>query len=44
MTSVIIGATTVEQLKTDIAAHELKLSDEVLADIADVYRNNPRPL
>ncbi|GAA5542863.1 MULTISPECIES: aldo/keto reductase [Brucella/Ochrobactrum group] len=44
MTSVIIGATTVEQLKTDIAAHELKLSDEVLADIAEVYRNNPRPL
>lgn len=44
MTSVIIGATTVEQLKTNIAASELKLSDEVLADIENVYRNFPRPL
>ncbi|MCY1382043.1 Protein tas [compost metagenome] len=44
MTSVIIGATSVEQLKIDIAASEVKLSDEVLADIEKVYRNYPRPL
>lgn len=44
LTSVIIGATSLEQLKTDIAAHELKLSDEVLADIGTVYRDHPRPL
>lgn len=44
MTSVIIGATTIEQLKTNIAADALKLSDEVLADIEQVYRNFPRPL
>ena len=44
MTSVIIGATSVEQLKIDIAASEVKLSDEVLADIEKVYRTYPRPL
>ena len=38
MTSAIIGATTVDQLKTDIAAHQVKLSDDVLADIETVYR------
>lgn len=44
MTSVIIGATTTEQLKTDIAAHEITLSDAVLEDIEKVYRTYPRPL
>lgn len=44
MTSAIIGATTVDQLKTDIAAHQVKLSDDVLADIETVYRQYPRPL
>jgi len=44
MTSVIIGATTVEQLKTDIESAELKLSDEVLADIEKIYRTYPRPI
>ncbi len=33
MTSVIIGATSVEQLKIDIAASEVTLSAEMLADI-----------
>ena len=33
VTSTIIGATTMDQLKTDIAAAELKLSAAVLADI-----------
>ncbi len=44
MTSVIIGATTTEQLKTDIAAAELKLSDEVMKDIAAVHRRHPMPI
>ena len=44
MTSVIIGATTVEQLKTDIESAELKLSDEVLADIEKIYRTYPLPI
>jgi aryl-alcohol dehydrogenase-like predicted oxidoreductase len=44
MTSAIIGATTVDQLKTDIAAHQVKLSEDVLTDIEKVYRQYPRPL
>lgn len=44
MTSVIIGATSVEQLKIDIAASQVTLSAEVLADIEKVYRSHPRPL
>lgn len=41
--SVIIAATTMEQLRCDIAAAEIKLSPEVLADIADVYLKMPDP-
>lgn len=41
MTSVIIGATSMEQLKTDIAAADLTLSDEVMTDIQAVYRAHP---
>jgi aryl-alcohol dehydrogenase-like predicted oxidoreductase len=44
LTSVIIGATSVEQLKIDISASEVTLSAEVLADIEKVYRSHPRPL
>ncbi len=44
VTAVIIGATTIEQLKTDIAAHALTLPEAVLADIEKVYRQYPRPL
>ncbi|MGO1163240.1 aldo/keto reductase [Brucella pseudogrignonensis] len=44
MTSVIIGATTIDQLKTNIAAGALQLSDDVLVDIEKVYRSYPRPL
>lgn len=39
----IIGATTMEQLKTDIAAASLHLSDEVLAGIGALYREYPAP-
>jgi aryl-alcohol dehydrogenase-like predicted oxidoreductase len=43
MTSVIIGATTMEQLKSDIAAADLKLSPEVLADIEQIHLDMPNP-
>lgn len=41
MASVIIGATTMEQLKTDIAAKDVTLSDEALKGIADIHRQYP---
>ena len=44
MMSVIIGATSMDQLKTNIAAKDLQLSDAVLADIQTVYRDNPMPM
>jgi aryl-alcohol dehydrogenase-like predicted oxidoreductase len=43
MTSVSIGATTMEQLKTDIAAADLTLSAEVLADIEQIHLDYPNP-
>ena len=43
LTSCIIGATSMEQLKSDIAAAELSLDDAVLDDIAAVYRRYPAP-
>jgi len=44
MASVIIGATSMAQLKTDMAAVDLKLSDEVMKDIAGVHRRYPMTL
>lgn len=44
MASVIIGATTMQQLQTDIAAKDVKLSDEVLKEIAAVHRQYPMPI
>tara|TARA_R110000751_G_scaffold234229_9_gene335759 strand:+ start:49864 stop:50907 length:1044 start_codon:yes stop_codon:yes gene_type:complete len=44
MMSVIIGATSMEQLKNNIASRDLVLSEEVLADIQTVYRDNPLPM
>jgi aryl-alcohol dehydrogenase-like predicted oxidoreductase len=41
--STIIGATNMAQLKTNIDAVDLVLSDEVLADIEKVYRDYPVP-
>lgn len=43
VTSTIIGARTVEQLKTDIDAFDLELSDAVMQDIDAVYRQYPIP-
>jgi aryl-alcohol dehydrogenase-like predicted oxidoreductase len=44
MASVIIGATSMEQLKADIGAADLTLSDEVLADISKIHRQYPAPI
>jgi len=43
VTSTIIGATTMDQLKTDIAGGELKLSEAVLADIEQAHLDYPNP-
>ena len=39
----IIGATTPEQLRTNIGAAGITLSSEVLEDIAETHRAHPRP-
>jgi aryl-alcohol dehydrogenase-like predicted oxidoreductase len=43
VTSAIIGATTVDQLKTDIDAAALRLSPEALADIDHIHLDYPNP-
>lgn len=43
LTSCIIGATSMAQLKNDIAAAELSLGDEVLDDIAAIYKRYAAP-
>jgi len=44
MTSTIIGATTMDQLKTAIGSKDVKLSDEVLDDIGTARRAHPLPI
>ena len=44
MASAIIGATTMEQLKTNIAAASITLSDEVKQGIFDIYSDYPIPM
>lgn len=44
MTSVIVGATSLEQLKADIAAKDIKLDDTVLREIRAVIRHYPMPI
>lgn len=44
MTAVIIGATSMEQLKADIATKDVKLSDDAMADIAAAYRRFGKPM
>ena len=43
MGAAIFGATSMTQLETAIGAAELTLSEDVLADIAAVYRKHPMP-
>ncbi|MBP1850759.1 aldo/keto reductase [Rhizobium halophytocola] len=44
MASVIIGATTMDQLKTDIGAADVTLSSDVLDGIAAIHRQYPLPM
>lgn len=44
MTSVIIGATTMEQLKTNIAAADVELSEDVLSEIQQIFMRYARTL
>jgi aryl-alcohol dehydrogenase-like predicted oxidoreductase len=43
VTSTIIGATTLEQLRTDIDAAGIALSDALLADIEQIHLDYPNP-
>lgn len=44
MASTIIGATTMDQLKTNIGSAEISLSDEVMNDIASAHRDFPNTM
>ena len=41
VTSVIIGATTMEQLKTDIESVNINLTDEIINEINEVQKIYP---
>ena len=43
MTSVIIGATTMEQLKTNIESVNVNLSDENIKEINKIHKLYPNP-
>jgi aryl-alcohol dehydrogenase-like predicted oxidoreductase len=43
MTSNIIGATTMEQLKENIGTADIELSDEIIEKINLIHSNNPNP-
>ena len=43
MTSVIIGATTMEQLKTNIESVNVSLTSEVINEINNVQKKYPNP-
>ena len=43
VTSNIIGATTMEQLKENIASINIELTDEMMVKINLIHNNNPNP-
>ena len=43
MTSVIIVATTMDQLKTDIESVHINLSDDVINEINEIQKFYPNP-
>jgi aryl-alcohol dehydrogenase-like predicted oxidoreductase len=43
LTSTIIGATTMEQLRSNIDSIKLTLSYEVLSSIEDIHNNHANP-
>lgn len=44
VTSNIIGATSMEQLKTDIASIDIDLSSDVIRDIEEIHKKYPNPI
>ena len=43
VTSNIIGATTMEQLKENVESINIELSDEIMEKINLIHNNNPNP-
>lgn len=43
VTSNIIGATSIEQLKVDISSVDVKLSEEILSEIEEIHKEFPNP-
>ena len=43
LTSNLVGATTMEQLKSNLASAEIRLSDDVIGAIEAAHRNQPNP-
>ena len=43
VTSNIIGATTMEQLKENIGSINIELTDEIMEKINFIHNNNPNP-
>ena len=43
MSSTIIGATTLEQLKENIQAFDTQLSEEILLEIDAIHQQQPNP-
>ena len=43
MTSVIFGATSLDQLETALGARDVTMNDEILTDIADAHKAHPMP-
>ncbi len=43
VTSTIIGATSLEQLKENIDAFDVNLSDDILQGIEAIHRQQPNP-
>ena len=43
LTSNIIGATTMDQLESNLDSESLKLDEEVLTAIDDIHRRMPNP-
>ena len=43
MTSVIIGATTMEQLKTNIESVKVNLEEDIIIEINEIQKKYPNP-
>lgn len=43
VTAAIVGATSLDQLETDLASAEVSLSDEVVEAIEEIHRRRPNP-